>query len=53
MDLEQTGLEAEVTSAGRIQAFLISDIRGYSTFTAQPRSGGGSPPGLYVHRPQP
>ena len=35
MDLEYTGLEAEVTSAGRIQAFLISDIRGYSTFTAQ------------------
>jgi WD40 repeat protein/class 3 adenylate cyclase len=35
MDVEQAGLEAELSPAGRVQAFLISDIRGYSTFTAQ------------------
>ena len=35
MDVEQTGREAEARPAGRVQAFLIADIRGYSTFTAQ------------------
>jgi WD40 repeat protein/class 3 adenylate cyclase len=35
MDVEDTALETEGKPAERIQAFLISDIRGYSTFTAQ------------------
>ena len=35
MDVEQPQVEADVASTGEVQAFLIADIRGYSTFTSQ------------------
>jgi WD40 repeat protein/class 3 adenylate cyclase len=35
MDVEQSHVEAGAASTGEVQAFLIADIRGYSTFTSQ------------------
>jgi class 3 adenylate cyclase len=35
MDVEQSHTEADAAAAGEVQAFLIADIRGYSTFTSQ------------------
>src|SRR5205823_12981650 len=35
MDVEQPGLEAEVRATKEVRAFLVCDIRGYSTFTTQ------------------
>jgi WD40 repeat protein/class 3 adenylate cyclase len=35
MDVEQPKREVDGASAGEVQAFLIADIRGYSTFTSQ------------------
>jgi WD40 repeat protein/class 3 adenylate cyclase len=35
MDVEQSHGESDVGAAGEVQAFLIADIRGYSTFTSQ------------------
>src|SRR5262245_56071807 len=34
MDVEQSHGEVDVGAAGEVQAFLIADIRGYSTFTS-------------------
>jgi WD40 repeat protein/class 3 adenylate cyclase len=35
MDVEQPHVDVEVAATGEVQAFLIADIRGYSTFTTQ------------------
>ncbi len=35
LDVEQPHVEADATSIREVQAFLIADIRGYSTFTTQ------------------
>jgi class 3 adenylate cyclase len=35
MDVERPQTEVDAGSAGEVQAFLIADIRGYSTFTTQ------------------
>jgi WD40 repeat protein/class 3 adenylate cyclase len=35
MDVEQPDLEGDASSRSEVQAFLIADIRGYSTFTTQ------------------
>jgi class 3 adenylate cyclase len=35
MDVEQSHGEVDSASAGEVRAFLIADIRGYSTFTTQ------------------